>query len=286
MEVGDFSVKDKIIVVTGGGSGINLAFTRLAASHGAKIVIADLRLTQEAEEFKADRKNVVFEPCDVTKWADLENLITVSEKTFGDVPDCYIAGAGIFDPPWSSFWDDTAVDRYAEVEVNVNHPIKLTQIAIRTCQKKGKQGVVAILASVGGYLATFPTPVYCATKHAMVGFTRSLAEANAAAGVKVACICPGVVFTPLFTTYPDKVEQYSIREETALSPDDVASCLLSLVEDGQYGGGTVLEITRRGTRVVPAVDLGPRMEIPKEVREKMHAPVIRKLKEQRRKSVT
>ena len=95
---GDFPLKDKIAVVTGGGSGINLAFVRLAIEAGAKVLIADLRLTADAEEFIKTAKNVVFQICDVTKWADLQNLIKISQEHFAGVPDIYIAGAGIFEP--------------------------------------------------------------------------------------------------------------------------------------------------------------------------------------------
>lgn len=79
-------------------AGINLAFTRLAASHGAKCIIADLRLTPEASAYIATAPNVIFTKCDVTQWADLQNLITVSKEKFGDVPDIYVPGAGVFEP--------------------------------------------------------------------------------------------------------------------------------------------------------------------------------------------
>ena len=100
MAVGDFPLKGKIAVVTGAGSGINLSFAQLAVQAGARVIVADLKLTEEGEAFmKGDgAKSAIFTKCDVSKRADLENLITVSEKEFGDVPDVYIAGAGVFEP--------------------------------------------------------------------------------------------------------------------------------------------------------------------------------------------
>ena len=64
------------------------------------MIIADLRLTDDAEKFiQSTRTNqLVFVKTDVTKRADLENLITKSEEMFHDVPDVYIAGAGVFEP--------------------------------------------------------------------------------------------------------------------------------------------------------------------------------------------
>lgn len=102
-------------------SGINLAFTRLAASHGAKCIIADLRLTQEAEEYMKTAKGVVFAKCDVTKWADLQNLITVSQKEFGDVPDIYVAGAGVFEPVRLSHLSDTITPVQRELRLQKRH---------------------------------------------------------------------------------------------------------------------------------------------------------------------
>jgi len=100
MTVGSFPLKGKIAVVTGGGSGINLSFAQLAVQAGARVIIADLKLTREGETFMSSQnsKTAVFVKTDVSKRADLENLITVSEKEFGDVPDVYIAGAGVFEP--------------------------------------------------------------------------------------------------------------------------------------------------------------------------------------------
>lgn len=99
-QVGDFPLKGKIAVVTGGGSGINLSFVRCAVQQGARVIVADLKLTEDGDKFMKGEgaKAAIFTKCDVTKRADLENLITLSEKEYGDVPDVYIAGAGVFEP--------------------------------------------------------------------------------------------------------------------------------------------------------------------------------------------
>jgi NAD(P)-dependent dehydrogenase (short-subunit alcohol dehydrogenase family) len=99
--IGDFPLKDKVAVVTGGGSGINLHFVQIAVQQGAKVIVADLKLTEDAEKFMNSSeggKSAIFVKCDVTIRADLENLIKVSEEKYGDVPDVYIAGAGVFEP--------------------------------------------------------------------------------------------------------------------------------------------------------------------------------------------
>lgn len=72
--------------------------TKAVVTKGGKVLIGDLKLTDGAQSFIKQAKNVKFAECDVTKWRDLENLITFSEKEFGDVPDVYVPGAGVFEP--------------------------------------------------------------------------------------------------------------------------------------------------------------------------------------------
>ena len=96
----DFPLAQKIAVITGAGSGINLAFARLCVQQGAKVIIADLKLTPEGSTFisSISSKSAVFVKCDVTKRCDLENLVVASEKEWDDVPDVWVAGAGVFEP--------------------------------------------------------------------------------------------------------------------------------------------------------------------------------------------
>lgn len=91
---------------------------------------------------------------------------------------------------WSSFWNDTEENGYDSVAINVDHPIKLTRIAIQALLGKNKKGVVCILASVAGLAGTYAVPLYCATKHAMVGFVKSMKLCDELEGVKVTAICP------------------------------------------------------------------------------------------------
>lgn len=72
-----------------------------------------------------------------------------------------------------------------------NPQIKLTRLAMRALLGKEKQGVVVLMSSVSGYIKNYPSPLYVASKHAIVGFTRSMESAEKLQGVKVACVCPG-----------------------------------------------------------------------------------------------
>lgn len=77
------------------------------------------------------------------------------------------------------------------MQINVNHPLKLTRLATRALLKKNKKGVVLIMASMAGYSGNFSAPMYSVTKHALIGFARSIGDLDRLEGVKVVTICPG-----------------------------------------------------------------------------------------------
>jgi NAD(P)-dependent dehydrogenase (short-subunit alcohol dehydrogenase family) len=79
--------------------GISLAFARLCVSAGSKVLIADLRLTTEAELFVSQHSKIVeFVKCDVSIWREMEVLGQRAIAAWGDVPDVWVAGAGVFEP--------------------------------------------------------------------------------------------------------------------------------------------------------------------------------------------
>jgi len=201
--VGASPVKGKIVLITGGGSGIGLELAKQCHSVGAKVLVGDLRQTPEAEEWSAplSRETFYFQKCSVDDWASLHALITASVKHFGSVPDIYAPVAGVFEPLWSNFWDDSEDDigTYRTLDINVKHPVKLTRMAIRACLGEKKPGVVCLIASTAGIRASYLASLYCTSKHAVVGFAKSMGEADPEEGIRVVCICPGLVATRLWT---------------------------------------------------------------------------------------
>ncbi|GKZ36635.1 hypothetical protein AbraIFM66950_007810 [Aspergillus brasiliensis] len=257
---GDFPIDNKIVLVTGGGSGIGLQLCRQAAAQGARIIIADLRLIPEAQQFVDSSDAVIFQRCDVRNWADLEALIQLSQEKWNDVPDVYVASAAIFEPPWSSFWEDTESTNYACIDINVNHPIKLTRLAIRALLGKDKKGVVCLVSSIAGISASIRSPLYCAAKHAIWGFVKSMAPLDQLEGVKVTSICPGIVPTPLWDTVPGIRKQLSYDKVKHVPAEEVAEYMLELIQQSKYPGGSVVEITSsgpNGRRVIPPWNVSP-----------------------------
>ncbi|KAK5265891.1 hypothetical protein LTR96_008792 [Exophiala xenobiotica] len=251
--VGDFPVKGKIVLITGGGSGIGLSLAKQCHERGARVVLGDLKLTQEAQDFLSSKpeSDIFFKTCDVTSWKSLETVITASLKTFGDVPDIYAPVAGVFDPSWSNFWDDTEEESYKTVAINIQHPVKLTRLAMRALASASKQGVVCHVASTAGVRGNFFAPLYATTKHAVVGLTKSLGQADPEFGVRIVCVLPGTVKSPLWEDRDDdvmKLTKYSERK--LMPPSTIADMMLRMVESKEYSGGTCVLKTLAEEKVV------------------------------------
>ncbi|KAF2265054.1 NAD(P)-binding protein [Lojkania enalia] len=251
----DIPLKDKIILITGGASGIGLSLTQQCHALGAKILVADLRTTPDYDAFAKDKLNIIYVQSDVTKWSDFDRMFEACEKKWNDVPDAYGICAGLFEPPFSNFWLDTETESYKQVEVNVSHPIKLTRMAIKKSLGRGKRASVCIIASIAGIAGSIAAPLYCATKHAIVGFTKSVKDTESFTGVKVTTICPALVNTPLFTA--DKITQFSFAEEKALSADQVATHMLDLIQKKEHPCGTIMELSMAGSRILPEWNIPP-----------------------------
>ncbi|THZ90590.1 hypothetical protein D6C82_10383 [Aureobasidium pullulans] len=202
----------------------------MAAKAGVRVVIADLCLSDAgAAAIEASEKLIIFVQTDVRKRGDLENAITVSTLSFGDVPDVYVANAGVFEP--SNFWLDTEGDSYATAEINFLHPLKLTRLATRALLGAKKLGVVDLVSSTVGLSWSYPAALYCATKHALIGFTRSMAPAKSLNREGLA-------------------EQFSISDEISITADDVAAALVEPIAGVNHKGRTVLKIDRSGLKKI------------------------------------
>ena len=272
--------------------GINLEFARLLINRGANVLFADLALRPEAQELVSAHQaghgpRAFFQKTDVTNWDQLSNLFTVGQKEFGGV-DIVCPGAGVYEPPFSSFWhppgspgskDDPAGGRYATLDINLTHPIRMTQLAIShflaaspPVSPSNPKSIVHI-SSIAGQATPIVAPMYNATKHAINGFVRSLGPLEANMGIRVAAVAPGVVKTPLWTDNQEKLKAVG-GEDQWVTPEEVAVVMLALVEDdsvddrrlidGEEGqkvpirGGSILEVSKGHVRDVQAyMDPGP-----------------------------
>ncbi|OQE40319.1 hypothetical protein PENCOP_c006G05976 [Penicillium coprophilum] len=282
------SVKGRSAIITGAGSGINLSFAKLLAENGCNVLIADLALRPEAQgladKHKTGAARVVFQKTDVTDWVQLERMFEVAEKEFGEI-DIVCPGAGVYEPHWSNFWrppgspeskDSASGGRYALIDINVTHPIRTTQLAIAHFLKNrtsGRPKHIVHISSIAGQNANLPAPIYCATKAAINGFVRSLADLDKKLGIRVTAVAPGVIKTPLWTDHPEKLKMVNDSTHKWVTPEEVAEVMLALVQQEQVSeiigdrsgrapqfkvkGGTILEVSRTVRAVNQFNDPGP-----------------------------
>ncbi|KAH8658119.1 short chain dehydrogenase [Xylariales sp. PMI_506] len=285
-----FSVNGKTAIVTGAGSGINLAFAKLLVSRNCNVVLADLALRPEAIDFVSQHQGTdgecpraVFIETDVTKWSAIARMFEFTLTEFGDF-DILCPGAGVYEPNWSSFWhppgsaesqDSPDGDRYALIDINITHPIRSTQLAIshwlypRSAAHGSGDATVSVpnpaspqnpkrvvhISSVAGQLPVFRAPLYGASKHAITGFVRCLAPLDAA-GISVTAVAPGVVKTPLWTDNPEKLANVDQEQDAWVTPEEVAEAMVQCME--REPGGTILEVGSKAVRPVLAFnDPGP-----------------------------
>ncbi|KKP02056.1 NAD-dependent 15-hydroxyprostaglandin dehydrogenase [Trichoderma harzianum] len=252
------SVLGKHAIITGGGSGINLAFAKKLLSRGCSVLIGDLGLRPEAQELlkqyphepskppSASRPAALFKKTDVRSWPQLTELARTAEAAFPQVDIVSVTN------PDSPSTDDANGDpgHYAVLDINLIHPIRLSQLAIAHWTSRRIPGSLLVVGSMAGYLYGLGTPMYHASKHGVHGFVRSLGSLRETAGIRTAAIAPGAVNTPLLTD--DLERRNALRQDLAASPEYIAEAMLELLDDPQYGDGTIFEATAEGTRVVPA----------------------------------
>ncbi|MCJ1270991.1 hypothetical protein MMC22_010890 [Lobaria immixta] len=269
------SIAGKSAIVTGAGSGINLAFARALLHKGCNVVFADLKLRPEAQELVSNHSRgsqspakAVFQQTDVANWDHLERMFHVAKKEFGGV-DIVCPGAGIFEPPSSNFWyppgseESTDQSAYATLSINLTHPIRTTQLAIShflsarpsassllsssPTETPTPTKAIIHISSIAAQVTPLMTPIYTASKHAISGFVRSLGPLERRLGIRVAAVAPGLIKTPLWTDNP-RVLRMLTSEDVWIEPEEVAEVMIALAEGGEV---EVLEQGgKEGTRLV------------------------------------
>lgn len=124
------------------------------------------------------------------------------------------------------------------MRINVDHPLKFTRLAMRALAGAEKQGVVCLVASTAGIRANYLASLYTASKHAIVGFAKAMGQADTDQGVRINCILPGLVSSPLWHDREDNMKEWGkFAGRKQLVPDDIAEVMLKMVESKEYEGG-------------------------------------------------
>ncbi|XP_030643527.1 15-hydroxyprostaglandin dehydrogenase [NAD(+)] [Chanos chanos] len=241
----------KVALITGGAQGIGRAVAETLLENKAKVALVDLnQCVGEQCKKELDQKynegNCIFIKCDVTDRRKLEEAFQSTVEKFGRL-DIVINNAGINN---EKNWEKT-------IEVNLTSVIKGTYLALEHMSREyGKEGGVIInVSSMAAFLHSPHQPVYTATKHGVIGFSRAMADASEQGdyGVRINALCPAFVDTPLlqtvehednmgkFVKFKDHFKQ-SMDKYGVLKPSLIAEGMMQLITDSSLNGA-VMKIT-------------------------------------------
>jgi NAD(P)-dependent dehydrogenase (short-subunit alcohol dehydrogenase family) len=241
-------LKDKIAVVTGGDSGIGRAVALAFAREGADVVIAYLCEHEDAKEtqrvVEAAGRRALLVPGDLAEESACKELIDKAVKHFGRI-DILVNNAA---------FQGKAVERFDEIDAErIERTFKVNVIAmfhlVRHALPHMKKGATVInVASIQAYQPSAPILDYASTKGAIVTFTKGLAEELIERGIRVNCVAPGPVWTPLIA---QSFEEKKIREfgkdspmTRPAQPAELAPSFVFLASDeSRYVNGEVLGVT-------------------------------------------
>lgn len=247
-------VAEKVAVVTGGGGGIGGALAARLVDAGARVVVADIdgdAAANVAAEISARQPGrCVGAGADVADPEAIAGLLAMAEHTFGPV-EMYFANAGI---AGAAGLEVTEADWDRSFDVNVRAHIRAAQQLIPRWVERG-EGYFVTTASAAGLLTQIGSATYSVTKHAAVGFAEWLSVTYGDKGIRVSCLCPMGVDTPLLYAgrdSGDRIGAASTRAVTQageiLEPAAVADAVMAALETEQFlilPHASVLEMYRR-----------------------------------------
>ena len=233
-------LRDKVALVTGGGSGIGHATAVLFAAQGAKVVVSDLNeanALETVEEIKAEEGDATALTGDVSKNSDAEAMVKDTVETYGRldvVVNCAGVVAGKALPKGASpeeVWDRV-------MDVNLKGTYLVTWHAVRTMEQSGGGSIINI-ASING-LVGYPIGLgggfdaYVPSKGGVVQFTKNLAIDYGKKNIRVNCICPGHIDTNLIREFVQEHHEW-LEQRYPMGrigrPEEIAYAALFLASD-------------------------------------------------------
>jgi NAD(P)-dependent dehydrogenase (short-subunit alcohol dehydrogenase family) len=227
-------IADRVVVVTGGASGIGRALCRAAAAGGARaVVVADIDGPgAEAVAEELGERAAAFRT-DVASGGDVTALVEFAESTYGAI-DIFFANAGIIVPGGVEVADD-AWERIWHV--NVMSHVLATRALLPGMLARG-EGYIVITASAAGLLTQLGSAPYSVTKHAAVALAEWLAITHYDDGIRVSCLCPQGVWTNMtganLRRDMQRVAQSTAARDGMLEAETVADIVLAAVAEERF----------------------------------------------------
>ena len=224
-------------LVTGAASGIGRATAILLAGRGAAVACLDVNADALAETAAAIGERALPIPCDVTDLAAVEAAVSQAAADLGGLDAvANVAGVGDFTGDVA----EIAPEEWARVlAINLTGPFHVSRAAIPHLRAAGG-GAIVNVSSQFGLVGCLASPAYCASKAGLIGLTRAMAIDHTEEGIRVNCVCPGPVDTPMLA-WTDATPELTARERGRTQgrnlsgrsgrPEEVAATIAFLLSD-------------------------------------------------------
>lgn len=241
-----FDIKDKVAIVTGANTGLGQAICVAYAKAGAKVLGVARRSCAETKA-KIDAIGGIFNECtaDLSSTIPIDNIIKTAIDLYGTV-DILVNNAGIIKR--ADAVDVTEEDWDSVINVNQKVVFFLSQAFAKVVFAQNKKGKIINIASMLSYQGGIRVPAYCASKSAVIGFTRSLCNEWASKGINVNGIAPGY----METNNTEQIRSDSKRNDAILEripqgrwgrPEDIAGAAIFLAsEASDYINGFTIAV--------------------------------------------
>jgi NAD(P)-dependent dehydrogenase (short-subunit alcohol dehydrogenase family) len=232
-------IAGRVALVTGAGAGIGRAIALRLAREGAAVGVADFdddTGRETVDEIEATSGRAAFVHVDVAQEADVRAMIDFAGTTFGGL-DILVNNAGIVATP--AFPDAEPEAWMRMLDVNLRGPLLGTYYAIRAMRELSGGAIVNVASLAGIGLGPHDSPDYAATKAGLARFSAALASLAGEAGIRVNCICPDWVDTPMSRRTRSRMtpeEEAATVPVGILAPDEIADAAAELIRDDSLAG--------------------------------------------------
>jgi len=237
-------LENKVVIITGAGSGIGKEAALLFAKEGAKVVVADVNEKSGNETVAEIKKNGegFFAKLDVTNREQSKQMVKTILEKYGRI-DVLINNAGIVQDALVLKMTEEQWDKV--INVNLKGVFNCIQAVVEVMVNQGN-GVIINASSIVGLNGNVGQTNYAATKAGLIGMTKTLAKELGKKGIRVNAVAPGFIMTPMTSNVPEKILEM-MREKTPLrrlgETKDVAYAYLYLASDeANFVNGAVLRV--------------------------------------------